>query len=279
MLAGLRFSGLRRRLRAARPSLRVDRWRLSATAAVDGWSPVAATRRQNPAYRPTRPPHPAFPQVSLCFAWSERSILYFLGAASCRVLPSSITRCCDIGCDSVRRNRWAIELYRWFRNGMLRPPQRVRCGRSSGSGSGSSASPTKPPQCARVGWSATAHCTGWRPARITGAFVRGPFTALRWRSTCRSRRYVPRCPLTSNHGRGRLCCRRVRTGSTPPSGGACSTTSTDSWRSLGADPSGRRLTRIGDRGRPSNRQSGSAGASRFGAGAARLPGSLRDGLV
>ncbi len=34
------FSGATRaRSRAARPSARVDRWRLSATAAVDGWSP------------------------------------------------------------------------------------------------------------------------------------------------------------------------------------------------------------------------------------------------
>ena len=37
-------TALRRRSRAARPSLRVDRWRLSATAVVDGWSPVAVRR-------------------------------------------------------------------------------------------------------------------------------------------------------------------------------------------------------------------------------------------
>src|SRR3954468_9081254 len=50
----------RARSRAARPSARVDRWRLSATAARDGWSPPdgpQGPRGQNPAYRPARP-HP-----------------------------------------------------------------------------------------------------------------------------------------------------------------------------------------------------------------------------
>ncbi len=50
----------RARLRAARPSARVDRWRLSATAAVDGWSPPGRPQGppgQNPAYRPARPHH------------------------------------------------------------------------------------------------------------------------------------------------------------------------------------------------------------------------------
>ncbi len=42
------------RPRAARPSARVDRWRLAATAAVDGWSPLGLDRGQNPAYRPAR---------------------------------------------------------------------------------------------------------------------------------------------------------------------------------------------------------------------------------
>src|SRR3954451_2837608 len=48
----------RARSRAARPSARVDRWRLSATAARDGWSPPdgpQGPRGQNPAYRPARP--------------------------------------------------------------------------------------------------------------------------------------------------------------------------------------------------------------------------------
>jgi hypothetical protein len=52
----------RRRLRAARPSLRVGRLRHPATVCPDGWSPPCrrCLRRgggeQNPAYRPTRPP-------------------------------------------------------------------------------------------------------------------------------------------------------------------------------------------------------------------------------
>jgi hypothetical protein len=48
------------RLRAARPSARVDRWRAPATVLVDGWPPPGlpqGTRAQNPAYRPARP-HP-----------------------------------------------------------------------------------------------------------------------------------------------------------------------------------------------------------------------------
>jgi hypothetical protein len=55
----------RRRLRAARPSLRVDRLRHPATVCPDGWSPPCrrCLRRgggeQNPAYRPTRPPYVA----------------------------------------------------------------------------------------------------------------------------------------------------------------------------------------------------------------------------
>lgn len=53
----------RRRLRVARPSLRVGRLRHPATVCPDGWSPPyrRCLRRgggeQNPAYRPTRPPH------------------------------------------------------------------------------------------------------------------------------------------------------------------------------------------------------------------------------
>ena len=50
--------GLRGRSRAARPSSRVDRRRLSATAAVDGWPRRGVRQRtpgQDPAYRPTHP--------------------------------------------------------------------------------------------------------------------------------------------------------------------------------------------------------------------------------
>ena len=51
---------LRRRSRAARPSLRVDRWSLPATVGRDGWSPRRASAGQDPAYRLTRPsPHGA----------------------------------------------------------------------------------------------------------------------------------------------------------------------------------------------------------------------------
>src|SRR6201999_1202393 len=47
------------RMRAARPSARVDRTRPPATAVRDGWSPNGASqdlREQNPAYRPAPPP-------------------------------------------------------------------------------------------------------------------------------------------------------------------------------------------------------------------------------
>src|SRR3954462_2882952 len=50
----------RERSRAARPSSRVDRTRLSATAALDGWPPTVTprgVREQNPAYRPAHPSH------------------------------------------------------------------------------------------------------------------------------------------------------------------------------------------------------------------------------
>lgn len=45
---------LRRRLRTARPSLRVDRMRPSATVVLEGWSPPIFGSEQNPAYRSTR---------------------------------------------------------------------------------------------------------------------------------------------------------------------------------------------------------------------------------
>jgi hypothetical protein len=50
---------VRRRSRVARPSLRVDRWSVPATARRDGWSPNGlprGTREQDPAYRPAHPP-------------------------------------------------------------------------------------------------------------------------------------------------------------------------------------------------------------------------------
>lgn len=70
---------LRRRLRAARPSLRVGRSRYPATVCPDGWSPPR--RRwfsrggveQNPAYRPTRPPYVYDLHIQLAGAASVRS--------------------------------------------------------------------------------------------------------------------------------------------------------------------------------------------------------------
>ena len=57
----MRTGRLRRRSRAARPSLRVDRTSLPATTGRDGWPPNGApqgAREQDPAYRPTRPRRP-----------------------------------------------------------------------------------------------------------------------------------------------------------------------------------------------------------------------------
>ena len=45
---------LRRRLRTASSSLRVDRTRPSATVVLEGWSPPIFGSAQNPAYRSTR---------------------------------------------------------------------------------------------------------------------------------------------------------------------------------------------------------------------------------
>ena len=51
---------LRRRSRAARPSLRVGRGRHPVTGVADGWSLLRRASfvgaEQNPAYRPARPP-------------------------------------------------------------------------------------------------------------------------------------------------------------------------------------------------------------------------------
>jgi hypothetical protein len=69
----------RRRLRVARPSLRVGRLRHPATVCPDGWSPPCRRwlRRgggeQNPAYRPTRPPYVCDLHIQLVGAASIRS--------------------------------------------------------------------------------------------------------------------------------------------------------------------------------------------------------------
>ena len=46
---------LRERSRAARPSSRVDRWRLPATTALDGWPPARASGRTEPGLQADSP--------------------------------------------------------------------------------------------------------------------------------------------------------------------------------------------------------------------------------